>query len=267
MNDNIQRLIRLQEIAFEIRDLTARRDAVPKRLAELEAAFQEKIEEIGAERLTHETLVKEVAELREAEQENRQRLERAQRKLMEVSNQREYSAVLNEIDTTKTRLAQIVTEIGGREERIEELSGPAAEADERIAAERERTDQERSAIEQELSVIVSRLDELAAQKEDLVARLPAPYVRRFETIFKARQGVAMAKIFHGACGACHVRLRPQVINLVQRGEELVSCESCRRFLYTVPDVAAEAGDEPDPPAGPSSKEGVSRPGHSAATGS
>ncbi|HHN74548.1 MAG TPA: hypothetical protein ENK10_04900 [Acidobacteria bacterium] len=265
MNDNIQRLIRLQEIAFEIRDLTARRDAVPGRLAELEAAFQEKIEEIGAERLTHETLVTEVAELRQAEQESRQRLEKAQRKLMEVSNQREYSAVLNEIDATKTRLAQIVTEISGREGRIEELAEPAAEADERIAAERQRTDQERLAIEQELSSIVSRLEELAAQREELVALLPAPYVRRFDTVFKARQGVAMAKIFHGACGACHVRLRPQVINLVQRGEELISCESCRRFLYAA--VEGETDEPTDPPGAPSDKQGAPRPGHSAATGS
>ena len=33
---------------------------------------------------------------------------------------------------------------------------------------------------------------------------------------------------HGSCGACHVRLRPQVVNLARRGDDLVTCDGCHR---------------------------------------
>jgi len=75
-------------------------------------------------------------------------------------------------------------------------------------------------------------------------------VSRFDTIFNARGGVAVARIIANACGACHVRLRPQIINLVKRGEDLSYCESCRRILYfaeTEGETGHPAASEPGAP--------------------
>lgn len=250
MNENIRRLVRLQEIVFEIRDLTTRRDAVPGQIAELEQAFQQKIEEIGADRLNHETLVQEVASLRTEDESNRLRLGRAQQKLMQVSNQREYSAVLNEIDATKAELSRIEAAIETRQARIEELAEPAAAADGRIAEERRKVEEEKARIAQDLEQVNGRLEELTGQREEIVEQLPAPFVQRFDTIIKKRNGIVMARVEGGACSACHVRLRPHLINLVRRGTDLISCESCRRFLYVAvaePEEASE--DSSTPPAG------------------
>ena len=267
MNENIRRLVRLQEIVFEIRDLTTRRDAVPGQIAELEQAFQQKIEEIGADRLNHETLVQEVASLRAEDESNRLRLGRAQQKLMQVSNQREYSAVLNEIDATKAELIRIEAAIEARQTRIEELAEPAAAADGRIAEERRRVEEEKASIAESLEQVNARLKELTAQREEIVQELPAPFVRRFDTIFKAREGIVMARVESGACSACHVRLRPHLINLVRRGADLISCESCRRFLYVaVDEPEKDSEDSPAPPPGEGDN-APGRPNHHAPAGS
>ncbi len=50
MNDDTRRLVRLQEIAFLMRDLEQNEATLPERLTALERSFQEKIEEIGAAR-------------------------------------------------------------------------------------------------------------------------------------------------------------------------------------------------------------------------
>ncbi len=264
MNEDIRRLVQLQGIAIEMRELDGRRAEAPTRLAAIEEAFEQRIQEIGEERLTHERLVAECTSLREEREQLQQRLERSQQKLMQVSNQREYSAVLNEIDATKAELSKVGDGIAERELRIEELAGPAAEADTRIAAERATTDEQKKAIETELDEQAQRLEQLKADREQLVAEIPPRYLRRFDSVFKGRGGLAMAAIQDGACGACHVRLRPQVISLVRRGEELIICDSCRRYLYIEPTPeegeASEAGETPPPESG---ADGNSLPGSSA----
>ena len=231
MKEDIRHLVRLQSIEFEIRDLERKQREAPVRIEELENAFQERLEEIGGERLRHESLVAERRELCEEREALTKRLETAQQKLMQVSNQREYSAVLNEIDTTKSRFAEIEQAIASRDAEIEELSGPASEADERIGAEQQKVDAEKRTLEGELAAVSSRLQELTAQSQEIKSSTSDEFLLRFSRIFDARDGIAVAAIESGACGACHLRLRPQVISLCRRGEELVFCENCGRILY------------------------------------
>ena len=45
----------------------------------------------------------------------------------------------------------------------------------------------------------------------------------------------------GRCTACQIILRPQYMQDLKRGEELMFCESCGRFLYYNPPVHVEDG--------------------------
>ncbi|MCU0224472.1 MAG: C4-type zinc ribbon domain-containing protein [Acidobacteria bacterium] len=257
MSEHIRRLVQLQEIAFEIKEIRDLGARTPERLAALDDAFRQKVEEIGSARLTHEALVAERQRLVRQREETLLRQQQAQQKLMQVSNQREYSAVLNEIDSTKSAIAVFDDKTAEIDLQLEELSGPAAEADERIATSRAEHDAEKARMEADAARSGERLAELEAQRELLKVGIPRDFIARFETIFNARGGVAVARIVSNACGACHVRLRPQIINLVRRGEDLSFCESCRRILYFA-DSEGEPGGRgapaPDAPADAAGKQ-------------
>ncbi len=231
MNDQMRRLVRLQEIAFQIRDIEQTEATLPERLATLERVFAERVEEIGAARLRHEALVQQQQRLTSERDDLQIRLRQAQQKLMQVNNQREYSAVLNEIDSYKATVVGIDDRILDCDSQIESLAAPAAEADARIEEERARLEQSKSELNRERNENAARLAEFTRQREDLAHGLSADTLRRFDSIFKARGGIAMARIEKESCAACHVRLRPQVINLARRGEDLITCDSCRRILY------------------------------------
>jgi len=249
LKQSIRHLVQLQEIAFEIRDLELRQAKAPARLEELDAAFQATIEEIGSARLTHEALVQRRRELDEERSTATLRLEKAQKKLMTVSNQREYSAVLNEIDATKTQLGQLTAGIAECDEQIDELAEPAAEADTLISAEREKIDAEKVRVSKDGENARVRLVELAELREKIVSELSPADVQRFEAVFRARAGIAMAAVVNGACSACHVKLRPQVVALVRRGSDLVSCDSCRRLLFVPDELAADDDSDGRSPVG------------------
>jgi len=254
--------VQLQEIAFEIRDLEEAQRRLPDRLAALEQAFQQQIADIGAARLKHESLVQLRQRLILEGDDLQDRLRQAQHKLMQVHNQREYSAVLNEIDSYKNGLGSTEEKILECEVQIEELAGPALEADERIAAERSNVEESKSVLSLEQQRADVRLAELNQQREELAAQLPKEMLHRFESVFRTRGGIALARVEKESCGACHVRLRPQVINQARRGLELVACDSCRRILIV--DEGEPAEGAPD---GGASAPGAETPdGHHAEAG-
>ncbi len=242
MNENIRRLVQMQGIASEIKEVRDREARAPERLSLLEESFRQKVEEIGSARLTYEALVTEQHRLVHQREEMEARHQQAQQKLMQVNNPREYSAVLNEIDAAKGQIGAIADKLREIQAQLEELAGPAAEADERIAAVRTTHESEKRQLEEEREQDGRRLRELDSEREALKAVLPREFLSRFDTIFSARGGLAVARIEGNACGACHVRLRPQIITNVRRGDDLSFCESCRRILYIAD--AESAADEP-----------------------
>lgn len=231
MSDDIQRLIRLQELTFQIREVEDQQRTLPERKAAIEKAFEQQIEEIGAARLRHEDLVQQHKKTNQSREEIQGRLQQAQQKLMHVNTTREYSAVLNEIDGFKSNLTALEDQTLDLEEKIEALAGPAAEADARIAAEREKIEDALRELEKVGQESQGQLTALSEQREELVAGLEPEIRSAFERIAKARNGVVLAKVEKESCGACHVRLRPQVIALVRRGDQLVFCDTCRRILF------------------------------------
>jgi predicted nucleic acid-binding Zn-ribbon protein len=56
---------------------------------------------------------------------------------------------------------------------------------------------------------------------------------------RIRDGVAMAEARNGACTACYMALRPQVMADVRRGNEVITCDNCNRILYYAPENAAQ----------------------------
>lgn len=231
MKEQIRRLVRLQEVLFEIRSLEELQKSAPERLAAVEARFEQALGEIGAARLRHEALIKDRQRLNREHEEVTFRLQTLQSKLMQVSNQREYSAALNEIDFSKNQAAQLGEQILITDQQIEELAGPASEADALITQERSKTDLEKAQLASELATVARELGDLIALREQIVKELPRGYFQKFQSIFNARGGIAVAKVERESCSACHVRLRPHLINLVRRSTELIACESCRRILY------------------------------------
>jgi predicted nucleic acid-binding Zn-ribbon protein len=231
LNDQIQLLVRLQKIAFSIFELEKQRKAGPQRLQHLEDQFQRTVEDIGAARLRFETLETERRELERQIEELEAKLEKYHQQLMSVTNAREYSAALNEIDAAKTARERAEEGILVRKIEEEELADAVTEADSRIADARASTDAEKERILTELSEVDGKLQSLAAEKTEVESVLDDELVLQFRRVFDARGGVAMARIDSAACSACHLRLRPQVINEVRKGDKLVPCDSCRRFLY------------------------------------
>ena len=99
---------------------------------------------------------------------------------------------------------------------------------EQVAKEYQKREQDVHAQE---SALKSEVENLKKEREALVAALPGPIALMYGQIANHKQGIVLAPIQAGVCGACKLSLRAQVINEVQMAQTVVTCDNCSRILY------------------------------------
>jgi hypothetical protein len=174
-------------------------------------------------------------------EEAREKQRRYQQQINQVSTQREYGALLQEIDTVKQQAGAGEESALAAMEQIDQLNGELAaeresfrELDERYAAEQRKWEAEKPGVAAEVADLEGRVAALREQ-------LPRNVLAQFDRISERLDGGPLATIrrverpgrgpIEWHCGACNYRVRPQVVVQVRNSGELVQCESCKRILY------------------------------------
>jgi len=245
-------LLRMQELATVTRQAQAVIDGAPERIAEIEDHFRDRNTEYVALKDRSDELdqdqrarTSEVAELEEHKA-------KYMADLMQVQNQREYSAMLKEIDEVKARIAEHEDVVLRAMEELEDLRPKLAEFADHIQQERIQVEQQRSQVEAEVRGAEEQIATALAERERLEQDLPVPLLNAVRRIEPQRHGVFLAKIEGGMCQACYVRVRPQALQEIKLLSAVHACSQCRRFLYFAPTLKpAPAGGKLPDAAGPS----------------
>jgi predicted nucleic acid-binding Zn-ribbon protein len=159
------------------------------------------------------------------------RLAKYKDQLLEVKTNREYTAILHEIETAQN-------DIKAREDRIleimvesDELNAEVKKAEADLKSAEKEIAAQRAALAKEMNELQAEIDRTAAARSALVSQIDRGALAIFETTARGRKGVAVAEARNGLCTICHVRLRPQVFNEVTKNASIIQCDSCRRILY------------------------------------
>lgn len=241
MNQNLQNILELQDALARLREAEQRLQEIPDWMRELHDEHETRKAEIEALDETAEEVVRQRRAAEAAVQDGQEKLKKYQQQINRVSTQREYGALLQEIDTVKGQ-------ISGQEEQAFSALEHHEQAQKDLAALREsfreiegRYAAEMARWESEKPEISRQADGLRSRIADLKQRLPRPMVSQFERILERYPAGAVAPVrpierpgrgqreWH--CAACNYRVRPQVVVEIRNGSSLVQCDSCKRILY------------------------------------
>ncbi len=231
MNADLTRLIQLQQLETAAEDARRKIADHPARTQVLDVRLQsarDGLADVKA-RLTA------ASEKRRAEEKEvatvQTRLAKYKDQLLEVKTNREYTAMLHEIETAQN-------DIRTREDRIleimlesDELNAGVKKSESELKVAEKEIAAARTALETEMSSLQAVIDRTSADRQKLVAEIDRGVLGIFETTARGRKGIAVAEARDGLCTICHVRLRPQVFNEVRKNESIIQCDSCRRILY------------------------------------
>jgi predicted nucleic acid-binding Zn-ribbon protein len=213
-----------------ILELERARAAIPQAIEKAEARSAA-ANEVAARLRAELEAAEKLRRTREAEtQDVASKRDKLQAQSAVVKTNKEYTALLHEIDAQQKRIGEIEDDILVAMEKIESVTGElrGAEAAARQAAQEvgKETDELRARLTEVERKLAGAAEDRAQILTALGGNVPALYNRAV----KAR-GSGIARFEDGTCSGCHRTVPPEVINRVTAGEVHI-CVSCQR-IFTV----------------------------------
>jgi predicted nucleic acid-binding Zn-ribbon protein len=238
MSPDLELLIQLQQLESTIADARARIAAHPQRLAAADERVAEGTRALDTIRQRLKDSHTARSEAEKSASVFQGRLTKFKDQLAAVKTNREFTAMQHEIETAQHDLGVAEEKVL---ERMMESDGIAAEikqAEAGLAALRKETETEKTALAREVAEAEAALQRAVDGRSAVIARINPQTKAIFEQVAKGRKGVALCPATReGLCSVCHVRLRPQVFQLVRQNDQIIQCDSCQRILYYIPPPA------------------------------
>lgn len=229
--EQLQVLKALQELDRERRQLLQQR----QQLNEEEGRLQGDVDRVQA---MVDSLAGSIAAGQEERRELLGKLEherglaaRAEARLPQIKTQREYLAVLKEVDAAKKQIKELGDLVAAKDRELEALTADKGEKDAELAALSEQTTARRDEINAAAAGLDAGLADHGRQRDDLTGRLPVALRKRYDMLLERRNGLAVVEARDGACLGCHMHLPPQLFNRLYVAQEVQSCPHCSRLLY------------------------------------
>lgn len=231
VQEQLELLKELQELDKTLRQARQKRGELESEQAALEA-------DLDRIKGMVDTLDASLGELRDqrgdlnqalsVEQEN---IRKAEGRLPAIKTQKEYVAVLKEIDTAKKLTKDLEDRMQATDEEIAALETDREEKDAERSAASEEVEGRRQEIEAALREFDQTLEAGEGRRGELLGGLPAPLRKRYQMLLDRRQGVAVVEARNGTCLGCNMHLPPQLFNSLFTAAEVQSCPHCNRLLY------------------------------------
>jgi hypothetical protein len=239
MIPDLDGLIRLQSVESDLRRTDGDLARIPAQKAELEARLSAERGRLDALKGSLDTSQKTRKREEGALQDLEGKRSKYKGQLMEVKTNKEYTAMLHEIEGVerdiRSREDQILTEM----ESAETLAGDLKKEEEVFRKEEARHKQDVAALEGQHRELTARRERLAAEREQVAGTISPDVRELFQRVAKLR-GVAVASARDGRCQECHLLLRLQMYSELKRNDAITQCPQCNRILYYEPPAPVEA---------------------------
>jgi len=236
----LAQLIALQDADTNIRQLQTEIESIPDRRAEIEKEFDQRAFEIRAMEERRDIARHERTRLETEIFEQKQRAERADRNLMAAKKPEEYTAAIREADAARKQISAFETQVLEQMEISEQAEKELAERAPEVEKLRGEMEASFKAFDQQAKAQQKLLQQAHEDRDRLTRELPKATSALYKRISsRIRDGVAVAEARNGACTACYMALRPQIMSQVRKGDEVITCDNCNRILYYAPNLAAQ----------------------------
>jgi predicted nucleic acid-binding Zn-ribbon protein len=243
LEPHLEKLIRLQEVSQAIEKLNRELAAVPLRIQDLDQSLARHRVEVAKAKDDLATHQKDRRKLEGDLQTVEAKIGKYQTQLMDVKTNKEYTAMLHEIDRAKEERDGVDTKILQEMESADLLESVIKQKEAALDEEMKQVAAAQGILKSEQQDLESKKSRMEAERKGIETEMTPELVAEFNRISRSRAGVAVARVANGLCQGCSVRIQPRVIQLIRRNEGILRCESCKRFLYYLEEERAE------PPAG------------------
>jgi predicted nucleic acid-binding Zn-ribbon protein len=232
VNPDLRNLIALQDLELKIASLQKQASEIPGK----NQSFENELQQIRADHQQRAAHAKELANHRRTLEGqvdlSRAKLSRLRDQLMSVKTNKEYTAMLHEIQLAEEQIRSEEDKILDFMEQMEVLEKELKVAERDMLKESTEIQENIRKSTESIPMLESELAKLREEKVRMELQIGADLLSRYRRIADARKGIALAEAKDELCSACHVRIRPQMYADLLRTENIQACDSCSRILFS-----------------------------------
>lgn len=230
LKDQLKLLVQLQTVDAQLQELEEAKGDLPrevKRLGKEQTTLQSAITKLDSQTTAAKT------ERREQEgmiATTSDTLKKHQDQLYDVTSNREYDAITQEIEIEREQISNGETRVLELIELEETTDTTLTEKKELLVAVEQALSSKGTELSRLLKENEKRERKLTHERDKISVRVPKTLMRHYTRVATATDGRAVVPLERGACSGCSYGVPPQLQSEVRRMDQLIICESCGRIL-------------------------------------
>lgn len=241
MKDDIQQLITLQEIDLKLEIIKRERDEIPTKIASLNRELDNLEVELTAEK---ERLVEDEKEkkLKESElRDEEEKLKKSRDKLNAVKTNKEYKAVLKEVEDHNKQNSLLEERILALMDQLDSLKDAVSQLESRLGERRREIETEIEGLTKKTEEIDESIESKQGERGKLLAKIDPKYSETYNKLSMRLGGSVVVGVSRGICLGCFMNLPPQFFNEMLRDLDIKICPNCSRLIFLKEDEAVKKG--------------------------
>jgi predicted nucleic acid-binding Zn-ribbon protein len=231
MEEQLIFLIQLQEIDAKIRMQIMQKNRLPETLAILErrrASLNDDLDKVQEELRAAQKNKRDRDKDLETEA---QKVEKLKARSSEIKNNKEYQALLKEIEAAEQENKAIEDDILGLMEKIDAAAAQITAAEQRAKEETAAIQVEQKQHEEAFAKLEEELKAIEEERQKAIARISKQVLTQYQKLLVTKAGIALAEARGESCSGCYMSIPPQVYVNVKKNESIITCPNCGRILY------------------------------------
>lgn len=168
------------------------------------------------------------------------RIEKHRQAMAKVTNNKEYSALLIEMNTLKVEKGKLEDETLKHMARVEEQQTQHAALEAELAERAKFVAVAHKEVEQRRAEVGEELQKVTQQRDEAAEKIPPDVRITFKRLANQHDGEAMAEVIEEnarlleyTCGGCYMQIPIERLSaLISQPNAVSTCPSCGRLLYT-----------------------------------
>ena len=197
-------------------------DNIKEDIALLEGAAQEYQQELAAKDV-------ERRDLRDVVERLKGLIAQSKEKITQISNNKEYFAVLKELEHNQKLLEKHDVELLGLIEEIDSIKEQIADNEKDLQSKHGEMAKEEKAISDKIATLEKKIKAGEKGRQAKSKEIDELVLRRYLRI-RRRFKDAVVLSENGTCRGCNVNVPPQVYIDLLKGQELMNCPNCQRIM-------------------------------------
>lgn len=231
MEQELRTIYEAQQIDTQIIKNERKMLVAPKTIADMDT----EIEGIKNKTAKAKDIIQELEKERKKKEKEldveKEKIKKFESRLYEVKTNKEYQALLKEIEMAKDTNDKTEEEVLVLMDKVEELKKDQESSVAYLRKREIEVENEKNKLKKEIDSIDKTIRDLKMERDNLLSVISDHLKATYTMLIEKRGGTAVVNLKNGVCLGCYMNIPPQLFIEATKNRQLILCPSCNRIFF------------------------------------